>query len=75
MSLAPLREGRPTRKKLGARASKIALHELGHALDLDHHAYGDTDCLMVGDTEIDSVSELDKGSLRFCRECRSTLGL
>jgi archaemetzincin len=51
------------------RAAKVALHELGHLLDL-HHCM-DARCLMhfSGDLE-----DLDKTPLYFCRYCSVFLG-
>lgn len=47
-----------------------SLHELGHSFGLDHHEYDDgIDCLMVGDSDLDCLEEIDSGSLRFCPKC------
>lgn len=70
LSLHPLRADRPSKKLLVARAEKIALHELGHAVGLDHHSYEeDIGCLMPGNVEQDSLETVDEGAAWFCRSC------
>jgi len=52
------------------RAVKIALHELGHAIGLEHHAYEEgIACTMVGDAEQDDVDAVDQGPAAFCESC------
>lgn len=71
MSIHPLDDGCDD-DVLADRIFKIAQHELGHALNLDHHPYGaGVDCTMVGDTEVDSVDTLDASDAGFCADCSS----
>ena len=71
MSFHQLRErGRAPREIVHERALKIALHELGHGLGLDHHSYADrTTCSMVGDVEADSLQTIDESDAKFCADC------
>lgn len=74
MSLAPLEEDEPERDLLVDRAVKIAVHELGHGLGLDHHGYEDgVECTMVGDEEVDDLDTVDEGTAELCRDCRKVV--
>jgi predicted Zn-dependent protease len=54
--------------------AKIALHELGHSLGLDHHSYKeDVDCVMIGDATMDCTETVDDGGIVFCNDCASGL--
>jgi predicted Zn-dependent protease len=71
MSLDPLTDGNSVPEVLTRRAVQIGVHELGHGLGLDHHAYEDgVECSMVGDEELDSVEEIDAGTSTFCQSCQ-----
>ena len=75
MSLHPLRADGASTSKVLARAEAIAVHELGHALGLDHHGYeDDVHCVMVGDVEYDCVEALDAGTAEFCETCARRAG-
>ena len=74
MSLKQIRDrGRASIELIAERVVKIAAHELGHGLGLDHHPYG-TNCVMEGDLEQDNLITLDAGTDRFCSGCRAALG-
>ncbi|MBE2205814.1 MAG: hypothetical protein IAE94_15900 [Chthoniobacterales bacterium] len=71
-SIHPLSQDNPSEHVLAERLLKIALHELGHSLGLDHHDYEEEiDCLMVGDADIDCTETIDQGNIRFCPACLS----
>ena len=73
MSIHPLDDGCDD-ELLRERMFKIAQHELGHALDLDHHSYEDgIDCVMVGDIEHDSVETIDASDAGFCEDCAQSV--
>ena len=71
ISLKAMDADAPTHELLINRASSIAVHEIGHTLGLDHHSYeSGIDCVMVGDSEVDSIETLDVGTPQFCEACR-----
>ena len=71
VSLHQLSSDDPKPRVLVRRAATIAIHEIGHNCGLDHHGYDeDIDCVMTGDSDLDSVENLDEGTHRFCRECQ-----
>ena len=38
---------------------------------MDHHGYDEAiACVMTGDSDLDSVENLDQGTHRFCHECQ-----
>lgn len=75
MSLDPLKGDDPDRELLVERAVKIAVHELGHGLELDHHSYDDgVRCTMVGDEEVDDLDTVDEGTATFCKDCLRKIG-
>lgn len=56
------------------RLLKIAKHEIGHSLALDHHSYEDgIDCVMVGDVALDTLELLDECSANFCKACAQSI--
>jgi len=74
ISLHPLCIDAPIRGLLVQRAIKIAVHEIGHTLGLDHHSYDEnTHCCMTGDEEIDSLEGVDEDSSLFCRYCQKQI--
>ena len=76
ISLHALDADQPTAELLIQRASAIAIHEIGHTLGLDHHAYeDDVDCVMTADEDVDSLEMLDGGTCRFCAACRKQVAL
>jgi len=71
ISLKAMDVDAPTHELLINRASSIAVHEIGHTLGLEHHSYeSGIDCVMVGDSEVDSIDTLDVGTTQFCEACR-----
>lgn len=52
------------------RLTKIAIHEIGHNLGLDHCNY-DEKCLM--NDARGTISQVDKETLTFCKNCRRVL--
>ena len=73
-SIHPLALDSPPEKLLAERLAKIALHELGHTLGLDHHEYEEEiDCLMVGDADFDCTESVDSGGINFCASCNSAI--
>jgi archaemetzincin len=58
----------PTTDRVLERAAKIALHELGHLLNLLH--CDDHRCLMYFSGSVDT---LDQTGFNFCRYCRTAL--
>ena len=74
LSLHPLSIDAPSPELLAERALKIAVHEIGHTLGLDHHSYDeDAHCCMTGDEEIDSLEGVDEGSELFCQKCQKQI--
>ena len=74
VSLHALETDGPDLELLAERAAKIAVHELGHTLNLDHHDYeSDCDCVMIGDEKVDSVDGIDEGSANFCADCAAVI--
>lgn len=56
--------------KMHERLTKVALHEIGHNLGLEHCTSG-TNCMM--NAANGSVKEIDKERLWFCDKCRRKL--
>lgn len=74
ISLHPLSQDEPDSGLLIERALKIAIHEIGHTLDLDHHAYEDgVNCCMTADETRDCLELLDSGTSGFCASCRKRI--
>ena len=73
-SIHPLTLENPVETLLAGRLAKIALHELGHSLGLDHHSYEEgVDCVMIGDATVDCTETVDYGGILFCNDCASDL--
>ena len=74
ISLARLRQefyGLPAHRRLfHERASKEAIHEIGHACGLDH--CHDRKCIMYFSN---SIRDTDRKGPGFCRACKDTLGI
>jgi archaemetzincin len=62
-----LRRHSPTARKLGERLRKLAVHELGHTLGLDH--CGVFACVMA-DARGKLIRSLDASTETFCGRCR-----
>ena len=74
VSLHPLSDDHPSPPKLAARLLRIAVHEIGHTLGLNHHEYDEgIDCVMIGDEEMDCLASVDQGSAKFCVKCRKLI--
>jgi hypothetical protein len=69
----PLAVDDPDPEILSERMAKIAVHELGHAFGLEDMPYDHADCVMCGDTDLDSLDTLDHGSIDFCGPCMRRL--
>lgn len=74
MSLHPLLVDDPSPATRCCRLYKIAAHELGHSVGLEHHSYDEKiKCLMTGDEDVDCLEELDDEKATFCRSCRKKI--
>ncbi|MEY5044095.1 MAG: hypothetical protein RJA19_1322 [Bacteroidota bacterium] len=73
MGIEPLAVDDPEPEILSERMAKIAVHELGHAFGLEDMPYDHADCVMCGDTDLDSLDTLDHGSIDFCGPCMRRL--